>query len=307
MRAGPVNCGEAQAISACRVAFKLLINPERPAHGGTFRAADGRRAPRLDPRRRGAGAVPVVLHPARPADRPRRQGARAGAARSWRPARATATPWSSARGHRPAQRPALLPPRADGRRLGRLAGERRRGRADQQRQRRASRTSRSRCSRPVPDAHDGATASAPTPAAPGGGAAATASSASSRSTATRRRSTSGSSVRRRRPGACSAGTRRAAGRRVNPGREDERHLLKAARLAVGRGDVIRGLTGGGGGYGDPKASANRERGGHREPRRHCRGGKKALRLRRRDRVRTVQAMPECLETTGARFDAGVGA
>ena len=38
---------------------------------------------------------------------------------------------------------------------------------------------------------------------------------------------------------------------VNPGREDERHLLKAARLRVGRGDVIRGLTGGGGGYGDP--------------------------------------------------------
>ena len=34
---GPVNCGFAQTISACRVAFKLLINPERPVDGGTFR------------------------------------------------------------------------------------------------------------------------------------------------------------------------------------------------------------------------------------------------------------------------------
>ncbi len=33
---GPVNCGFAQTISACRVAFKLLINPERPVDGGTF-------------------------------------------------------------------------------------------------------------------------------------------------------------------------------------------------------------------------------------------------------------------------------
>lgn len=35
---GPVNCGFAQTISACRVAFKLLINPERPVDGGTFKA-----------------------------------------------------------------------------------------------------------------------------------------------------------------------------------------------------------------------------------------------------------------------------
>ena len=34
---GPVNCGFAQTISACRVAFKLLINPERPVDGGTFK------------------------------------------------------------------------------------------------------------------------------------------------------------------------------------------------------------------------------------------------------------------------------
>jgi N-methylhydantoinase B len=34
---GPVNCGEAQAISACRVAYKLLINPANPPNGGAFR------------------------------------------------------------------------------------------------------------------------------------------------------------------------------------------------------------------------------------------------------------------------------
>jgi N-methylhydantoinase B len=36
-RRGPVNCGEAQAVSACRVAYKLLINPENPPNGGAFR------------------------------------------------------------------------------------------------------------------------------------------------------------------------------------------------------------------------------------------------------------------------------
>ncbi len=37
---GPVNCGFAQTVSACRVAFKLLINPERPVDGGTFHTLD---------------------------------------------------------------------------------------------------------------------------------------------------------------------------------------------------------------------------------------------------------------------------
>jgi N-methylhydantoinase B len=40
MHEGPVNCGFAQTISACRVAFKLLINPERPVDGGTFKTLD---------------------------------------------------------------------------------------------------------------------------------------------------------------------------------------------------------------------------------------------------------------------------
>ena len=39
---GAINCGEAQAISACRVAFKLLINPQQPINGGTFRPLEVR-------------------------------------------------------------------------------------------------------------------------------------------------------------------------------------------------------------------------------------------------------------------------
>ncbi|WP_394730617.1 hydantoinase B/oxoprolinase family protein [Altererythrobacter sp. GH1-8] len=35
---GGVNCGYTQTVSALRVAFKLLINPERPVDGGTFNA-----------------------------------------------------------------------------------------------------------------------------------------------------------------------------------------------------------------------------------------------------------------------------
>jgi N-methylhydantoinase B len=37
---GPVNCGFAQTVSACRVAFKLLINPDRPVDGGTFKTLE---------------------------------------------------------------------------------------------------------------------------------------------------------------------------------------------------------------------------------------------------------------------------
>ena len=37
---GPVNSGFAQTISACRVAFKLLVNPRRPVDGGTFKTLD---------------------------------------------------------------------------------------------------------------------------------------------------------------------------------------------------------------------------------------------------------------------------
>jgi N-methylhydantoinase B len=38
MQDGPINCGEAQAISAARVAYKVLINPDKAPDGGAFRA-----------------------------------------------------------------------------------------------------------------------------------------------------------------------------------------------------------------------------------------------------------------------------
>ncbi len=34
---GPVNCGAAQAVSACRVGYKLLVSPDVPGNGGSFR------------------------------------------------------------------------------------------------------------------------------------------------------------------------------------------------------------------------------------------------------------------------------
>lgn len=37
MAQGPINCGAAQAVSAGRVAYKLLVNPDRPVDGGAFR------------------------------------------------------------------------------------------------------------------------------------------------------------------------------------------------------------------------------------------------------------------------------
>lgn len=39
---------------------------------------------------------------------------------------------------------------------------------------------------------------------------------------------------------------------INPGTPGERRVLKGNRIPVGRGDVIRLMTGGGGGYGDPR-------------------------------------------------------
>jgi N-methylhydantoinase B len=35
--AGPINCGVAQAVSACRVGYKLLVSPDVPGNGGSFR------------------------------------------------------------------------------------------------------------------------------------------------------------------------------------------------------------------------------------------------------------------------------
>ena len=36
--AGPVNCGVAQAVSALRVGYKLLVSPDLPGNGGSFRS-----------------------------------------------------------------------------------------------------------------------------------------------------------------------------------------------------------------------------------------------------------------------------
>jgi N-methylhydantoinase B len=43
---GPVNCGFAQAVSGTRLAFKLLIHPERPVDGGTFKTLEVKAPPR---------------------------------------------------------------------------------------------------------------------------------------------------------------------------------------------------------------------------------------------------------------------
>ncbi|MEM9613737.1 MAG: hydantoinase B/oxoprolinase family protein [Actinomycetota bacterium] len=37
-RPGPVNCGATQAVAAARVAYKLLIDPDSPPNGGSFRS-----------------------------------------------------------------------------------------------------------------------------------------------------------------------------------------------------------------------------------------------------------------------------
>ncbi|MGW0518866.1 hydantoinase B/oxoprolinase family protein [Crossiella sp. NPDC003009] len=34
---GPINCGAAQTVSACRVGYKLLVSPDVPGNGGSFR------------------------------------------------------------------------------------------------------------------------------------------------------------------------------------------------------------------------------------------------------------------------------
>ena len=38
---------------------------------------------------------------------------------------------------------------------------------------------------------------------------------------------------------------------INPGRPDERHFLKCANVRLSEGDVVRTMTGGGGGFGRP--------------------------------------------------------
>ncbi len=201
LRGGPVNCGEAQAISACRVAFKLLVDPARPTDGGSFRALEVRV-------RRGS-----VL------------AAEAPAPCAWYftplgllidlvvkalapvlPERAAAASYGDSMifmvaglDHRTGGGFFHIEPTTGG--WGAWSTGRRRERAHQQRQRRDEGPA-DRGARDAPaDAHDGATASVRTRAERGGSAAATASSASSPSTARRRTCRSGGSARARPPGA----------------------------------------------------------------------------------------------------------
>ena len=39
---------------------------------------------------------------------------------------------------------------------------------------------------------------------------------------------------------------------INPGTPEEVHALKASGVALKKGDIVRTMTGGGGGFGDPK-------------------------------------------------------
>ena len=134
---GPVNCGFAQTVSACRVAFKLLINPERPVDGGTFHTLDVKAPERsiFDAHEPAAcqwyftplglliDLVVTALAPVLPD-------------------KVAAAHFGDSMvlflaGKDPRRDDAAVPPRdAARRRLGRLRGWRRTGRADQQRQRR---------------------------------------------------------------------------------------------------------------------------------------------------------------------------
>jgi N-methylhydantoinase B len=39
---------------------------------------------------------------------------------------------------------------------------------------------------------------------------------------------------------------------VNPGRENETSMLKCSRFKLSHGDLVRTMSGGGGGFGDPR-------------------------------------------------------
>ena len=134
---GPVNCGFAQTVSACRVAFKLLINPERPVDGGTFKTLDVKAPPGSIFDAQEPAACQWYFSSLGLLDRPGRDGARAGPARQGggRALRRLDGDVPRRKGSAP-RRPALPLRDAARRRLGRVRGRRRRGRADQQRQRR---------------------------------------------------------------------------------------------------------------------------------------------------------------------------
>ena len=222
--------------------------PTRRPNGGSFRAA--RRcacaaapcSPPSRPRRA------VVLHAARPADRPRRQGARAACCPTGPPAASYGDSMIIMRRRRrpPHRRPASSTSsrrRAAG--AAGTAGDGENG-ADQQRQRLGIKDLPIEV---LETRYPMRMTAVRLPRRLGrrraGGAAATASSASTRSTARRRTCRSGSSARGRPPGASSAArTATPPDVVVNPGRDGRAPRCSRQRgCALGRGDVIRGPDG----------------------------------------------------------------
>ena len=235
---GPVNCGFAQTVSACRVAFKLLINPERPVDGGTFHTLDVKAPPASIFDAQEPAACQWYFSSLGSLDRPGRDGARSDPARQGRGGAFRRLDGDVPRRQGSAPRRPAVPLRdAARRRLGRLRGRRRRGRADQQRQRRLQGLPRRGVRGEVPGVDSRATASGPTPAAPVASAAAAGSSGASRSSPTPilylwlERSVT--------PAWGLFGGRDAIGPDVivNPGRPDERRMLKvnAHPLTAGLG------------------------------------------------------------------------
>ena len=122
-RAGPINCGEAQAISACRVAFKLLDQPRAarrtaarsaPLDGARAAAARCSRAEEPSPCQWYFTPLGLLIDLVVKA-------LAAGAARAGRGRELRRLDDHHARGHRPPHGPAVPRPRADRRRLGRVA------------------------------------------------------------------------------------------------------------------------------------------------------------------------------------------
>lgn len=131
---GPVNCGAAQTVAACRVGYKLLVSGEVPLNGGSFDPLEVVTRP---------GSMLAAVEPAacqyyyspRPRHRPGGQSPGSGDAGPGRGGFVRRLHDRAVHRPRPAQRKAVRLPGGDGRRLGRLGARRRRDLSDQQRQR----------------------------------------------------------------------------------------------------------------------------------------------------------------------------
>ena len=121
---GSINCGEAQAVSACRVAFQAVDQSRQADQRRHVSAPRGHGSTGLGARGRGARRLSVVLQPPRSSDRPRRCGDGAGHAGPRRRGELRRLDDHAPDRHRRA-RSTVRTRRGRGRRLGRLGGERR--------------------------------------------------------------------------------------------------------------------------------------------------------------------------------------